>query len=121
MQRSSEIVFRHMPRSPTLEKVVQKRIHKLERRFSHITSCEVVMEETHHHKHQGKLFHIRIDLNVPTKELVVSKEKHDLQAHENPYIAVRDAFNAMEKQLDSYTERLRGDIKEHSRPTLPSS
>jgi len=116
MQSNAEIVFRDIPRSEALEKNIHDRVRKLERVFDHITSCNVVVEEAHHHKHQGKLFHVRINLHVPDKELVVSREKHDKQSHEDPYVAVRDAFNAMQRQLDDYSRKLRNDVKAHSLP-----
>ena len=116
MQSPAEIVFRDIPRSEALEQNIQEKIDKLEKMYDHITSCNVVIEETHHHKHQGKLFHVRINLHVPDKELVVSHEKHDKQEHEDPYIAVRDAFNAIQRQLEDHTRKLRGNVKAHSRP-----
>ena len=84
MMAPAEILFRDMPRSEALENNIRDKIDKLERLFDHITSCNVVVEETHQHKKQGKLFHIRINLNVPDKELVVSREKHDNKQHEDP-------------------------------------
>ena len=119
MMAPAEIIFRDMPRSEALESNIRDKINKLERLFDHITSCHVVVEETHQHKQQGKLFHIRINLNVPDKELVVSREKHDKQQHEDPYIAVRDAFKAMQRQLSAHTHRLRGSVKAHSKPNTP--
>jgi len=119
MQVQTEIVFRDMPRSDALEQNIKDKVRKLERYFDHITSCNVLVEESHQHKQQGKLFHIRIHLNVPEKELVVSHDKHDKQEHEDPYVAVRDAFKAMHRQLDDYTQKLRGSVKAHSRPVTP--
>lgn len=121
MQKKPEVLFRNIDRSICLEKSIVNRIHKLEKHFDLITSCQVIVEETHHHKHQGKLFHIRINLRVPEKELVVSHEKHDKQEHEDPYIAVRDAFNAMERQLSDYAQKLRGDVKNHSQPRFTNN
>jgi len=119
MQNPAKIVFRNLPKSDALESNINQRIEKLDKHFDHITSCNVLVEETHHHKHKGKLYHVRINLNVPEKELVVSREKHDKHEHVDAYVAVRDAFNAMERQLDDYSQKLRGDIKEHSRPSVP--
>lgn len=118
MQSAAEIVFRDISRSEALETNIRERIDKLEKMFDHITSCRVIVEEAHNHKTQGKLFHIRINLHVPDRELVVSHDKHDKQAHEDPYVAVRDAFNAMQRQLEAYSSKLRGDVKAHSRPAL---
>ncbi len=119
MMAPAEIIFRDMPRSEALERRILEKINKLEQLHDHITSCNVIVEETHQHKHRGKLFHIRINLTVPERELVVSHEKHDKQEHEDPYVAVRDAFKAMHRQLTDYSQRLRGSVKAHSRPDTP--
>ena len=64
--------------------------------------------EAHHRR--GEPFHIRIELGVPGKELVVTHEptlKHEEQGewhkhlevegpHKDVYVAIRDAFKAME-------------------------
>lgn len=104
-----------MPASEALEKNIHDRIRKLEKVCDHITSCNVVVEEAHHHKHQGKLFHVRINLHVPDKELIVSREKHDKQEHEDPYVAVRDAFNAMQRQVEDYSKKHKGDRSKRAR------
>jgi cold shock CspA family protein len=36
------------------------------------------------------------------------------QAHEDVYVAVRDAFDAAKRQLEDYGRRQRGDIKAHT-------
>lgn len=120
MMAPVEVIFRDMPRSEALERRIHEKVDKLEQLYDHITSCHVVVEETHQHKHQGKLFHIRINLSVPERELVVSREKHDKQQHEDPYIAVRDAFKAMHRQLKNHSQRIRGSVKAHSRPDTPN-
>jgi cold shock CspA family protein len=62
------------------------------------------------------LYHVRIDLTVPGAELVASREPHDNHAHEDVYVAIRDAFDAMRRQLEAHARRQRGDIKTHDTP-----
>jgi cold shock CspA family protein len=79
-------------------------------------SCRVVVEAPHRHREKGNLFHLGIDLKIPGKELVVTKEHHDNHAHEDIYVVVRDAFNAMQRQLEEHTRIQRGQIKTHETP-----
>jgi hypothetical protein len=34
--------------------------------------------------------------------------------HEDPYVAVRDAFPAVQRQLEDYERERRGDVKRHA-------
>jgi ribosome-associated translation inhibitor RaiA len=60
------------------------------------------------HKHQGKLFNVRIDVHVPGGELVVNRD-----LNEDVYVALRDAFDAAKRQLDEYGSKQRGGTKKH--------
>lgn len=71
-------------------------------------SCRVTVGFVQKHKHQGKLFNIRVDLTVPGAEIVVNRDKA-----EDIYVAIRDAFDATKRKLEDYSRRLRGDVKTH--------
>lgn len=116
MQQPLQISFRHMEPSIAVEAKIREKASKLEQFYDRIMGCRVVVEAPHRHHHQGKLYHVRIDLTVPGGELVVSREHHEKQAHEDVYIAIRDAFNAAQRQLESYAQRQRGAVKHHESP-----
>jgi cold shock CspA family protein len=59
---------------------------------------------------------VRIDLTVPGTELVVSRESGLNHAHEDAYVAIRDAFKAARRKLDNYTRRQRQEVKTHEAP-----
>jgi ribosomal subunit interface protein len=105
MQVPLEITFRGIPHSDAVEAKIREKTAKLEQLCDNIVSCKVVVEAEHHHQHQGNLFHVRIDLNVPQKHIVVSRDHHDKQAHEDVYVALRDAFDAAKRQLEGYVHR----------------
>ena len=113
MQEPLQITFRGVPHSDAVEQNVKEKAAKLEQYFDRIISCQVVIEAEHHHKHQGNLFHVRIDLKVPNKDLVVSREHHKNHAHEDVYVSIRDGFNAAKRQLEDYSRIKRGDTKKH--------
>jgi ribosomal subunit interface protein len=113
MQLPLEITFRNMERSEALENKVRERAEKLDRFADHIMSCRVVVEAPHKHHQKGNLYHVRIDITVPGKEIVVSREPDQHHAHEDANVAVRDAFDAARRQLEDYVGHHRGNVKAH--------
>ena len=115
MQKPLQINFRHMDPSAAAEARIREEVGKLESFCDQIVGCHVTFEAPHQHHHQGKLYSVRIDVTVPGKEIVVNREHHDKHAHEDPYVAIRDAFNAMQRQLRDFVQRQRGKVKHHER------
>jgi len=116
MQIPLQISFRKVDPSPALESRIRKEAARLDKFHEHIMSCRVVIEAPHQHHHKGNLYHLRIDLKVPGQELVVTREHHDQHAHEDAFVVVRDAFDAMQRQLEDYARRQRGKVKAHVSP-----
>ncbi|HLY56482.1 MAG TPA: HPF/RaiA family ribosome-associated protein [Stellaceae bacterium] len=114
MQVSPQITFRNMTASPSLEAQVARRIEELEQFFDRITGCQVVIEEGHRHHHQGKLFHVRIELIVPGTTIVVSRDPGQDHVHEDAHVAVRDAFDTARRQLEDHVRRGDGRVKSHA-------
>lgn len=115
MKLPAQITFRNMKHSTALEEHIQGLIQDLDSEFPNIMSCHVTVEAPHKHKQQGNLYQVSIQLRVPEMELVASKGNDQDQAHEDVHVAIRDAFSAIEKQLERYAEKLRGDVKAHSK------
>lgn len=116
MQKPPEITFRKMDPSPALEADVRERIGKLEKFCDEIIGVSVAIEAPHKHSHKGNLYHLRVDVTVPGDEIVVQRTPDDEQAHQDPYVTVRDAFDAVRRQLEDYTRKRRGDVKRHEEP-----
>lgn len=120
MQIPLQITFHGIDHSDAVEERVREKVAKLEQFCDRITSCRVAIE-THHQRntapvhHKGTPFHIRIDVTVPGSELVVKRDPKDSHEHEDVYVALRDAFQAMERQVKEYVARARGDVKSHAR------
>jgi len=118
MQIPVQITFRDMEPSAAIEERVRERAAKLERYFDRITSCRVIVEEPHLRQHKGKLFHVRVDITVPGNELVANRSSADNHAHEDVYVAIRDAFKAAERQLEEHAKKRQGRVKTHVRPEI---
>lgn len=106
MQSPVQITVRDMPHSAALDEHIHSISAKLERYFSPITSCRVVVEAPHKHHHQGRHFVVRLDITVPGDEIVVSHE-HD----EDVYVALRDAFGAAKRRLEAYARMRRRETR----------
>ena len=104
MQTALEIAFVDTQRSPAVEADVRNRVTKLERLCDRITSCHVFVAAPHQHHRKGNQFEVRIELRVPGTELAVSNQPGDSNAHFDVHVAVRDAFDAMERQLTKWKQ-----------------
>jgi ribosomal subunit interface protein len=116
MQLPLQITFRDLPPSAGVEAHIRKKAARLERFSDHIMGCRVVVETPHRHRHQGKLYNVRVDVTVPGGELVASRTPAEEHAHEDVYVAVRDAFDAAARQVEDYVRRHRGQTKFHLPP-----
>lgn len=116
MKLPLQVVFRNMEASAAVEAKICERAEQLERSYDRIMSCRVVVEAHHKHHHQGNLYHVRVDLKVPEAEIVASREPDEHHAHEDVFVAVRDAFDAVRRRLEDYARRRRGDVKAHEVP-----
>lgn len=110
------ITFRNMEPSAALETTIREKVAKLDEFSSEIMSCRVMVEAEHRHRHQGNLYHVRVDLTVPGKEIVAKRTPTEHQSYEDIYVAVRDAFDATRRQLEDYARKRRREVKAHEAP-----
>ncbi|MCC6848893.1 MAG: HPF/RaiA family ribosome-associated protein [Deltaproteobacteria bacterium] len=107
MDQPVQITFRDVPPSAAVEARIREEADALRQYDDRIVRCRVVVEQPHRHHHQGRLFAIRIDLTVPGREIVIGNGSHADPAHEDVYVAIRDAFEATRRQLQDHARRLR--------------
>lgn len=117
MHAPLNISFRNMEPSEAVETRIREKAEKLERLFDRIVSCEVVVEAPHRNHHKGKLYEVRINLSVPGEDIIVGRTGPKDHAHEDVYVALRDAFAAATRQLEDHVHRMRGNVKKHVNPT----
>jgi cold shock CspA family protein/ribosome-associated translation inhibitor RaiA len=117
MQVPLQVAFRNMDRDPMIEAEIARKAEKLEEFSNHITSCTVTVEAPHRHHQQGNLYRVRIHLSIPEHhEIVVDRQDGDRHAHEDVYVAIRDAFKAARRQLQDVVREMRGATKQHTPP-----
>lgn len=111
-----ELTFHNMDTSPYVEADVREKAEKLTRYFDRIVGCRVVVDAPHRHHRRGQLYDVRIDITVPGDEIVVTHQGPKDHAHEDVYVAVRDAFDAAYRRLEDHARKVRGDVKTHDAP-----
>lgn len=137
MKNPLKITFRGMDPSKAIEENIRERADKLDGLYDKIMSCRVIVEAPHRRHHKGKAYVVRITMTVPGGEIVVnrapkrlaaakaahpedlekdlaeSREPSKHAAHEDIYVAIRDAFNAAGRKLQDYARKRRGKTKNH--------
>ena len=108
MQTPVQIVFHKVAHSEALENLIREKTRKLEVIFPRLMRCHVSIDQPHRHKEQGEPFNVRITLHVPGGELVVNRDQH-----EDVYVALNDAFDAVRRQLEEHAQRMRREVKHH--------
>ena len=108
-----QVTWRNVEPSDAVEADIRQKAEKLQRHHPQIVSWHAVVEAPHAHHHKGKLYRLHLDIAVPGKHISVTRDPSKHQAHEDLYVAVRDAFDAAQRQLQDYAQVRRGDVKRH--------
>lgn len=101
MRLPADIRFIGLEPSDALQALAREKVAKLDLFCPSIMGCRVAIELEHKHQHQGRPFSVRINLTLPGHELEASRVRH-----EDPYVALRDAFDDMKRQLEDAMRRM---------------
>jgi cold shock CspA family protein len=131
----AQVKFRGLAHSDTLEADVHERITWLEQFYSGIVGCRVLVEVPHRHRHDGRHFHVRIEVTVPGgAPIVVShepslhgplKDAEEAEHHKDTEIesvhryarvAIHQAFDVARRLLQDFAREQRGVAKTHEVP-----
>lgn len=114
MQVPVEIAYQGLERSEALDQRIREEVDKLETFHPRLTSCRVVVTAPHRRHHQGNLYTVRVHLEAPGGvDLTVNRNPSAKHAHEDPYVAVRDAFMAARRRLQDRSRKQQGKVKSH--------
>jgi cold shock CspA family protein len=131
----TQVTFRGLLHSDALEADIRDRVAWLEQFHAGIVRCRVLVELPHRHRHDGRHFHVRIELTVPGgPPIVVShepsvhgrlkdveveaphKETEIEGVHRYADVAIREAFDAARRRLEDFSREQRGGVKTHEVP-----
>jgi cold shock CspA family protein len=91
---------------------IQERVARMEHFCDRIVACRVTYESPGRHHRHG-LHRVRIVATVPRAEIVITRQSDD-----DPLACVREAFDAMDRRLEDYVRRYRGDVKAAVEPSI---
>lgn len=113
---SLEVSFHSVRRSAALRAKIARQVVKLERLAPHAISCHVTVEHVGQRHRKGNHYRVHARLLLPRHELDAGLAAPKNGAHEDPFVVVRDTFEALRRQLEEDLRRERGDVKCHSSP-----
>jgi len=99
VQVAPEITLRNIDSSDALRAAIESRVDKLGHLKGRPMACCVAFERRNNSRRNGDHYHCRVDLTVPGREIIVCRDPAEKYAHVDPYVAIRDAFDAAERQL----------------------
>jgi cold shock CspA family protein len=117
METQADVTFRNTSADPAIEALVHREAAKLERYGQKLVSCRVAIEQPQRHQQDGSRFRVRLFIGAGLQQpVVVTREPRDSDMHESLRTIVLGAFRAARRQLQSMTERRRGDTKALKEP-----
>jgi len=112
MERPLEIAFHNLDPSPSLEAEIRTRVEELAQRCADLVGVRVSVEGLHKQHQKGNVHEVHIVMSLPGHDLAVSREPHHAKeryADPDVWTAMRDAFKAAERQLESWKGKRRQD------------
>lgn len=93
------VVFHGMEPSDAVRQRALVLLERLERVSPSLMHGRMTIDLRHKHHHQGNVFHVSLRLHLPGHDVLVSHEPDRNHAHEDVYVAMRDACDGARKQL----------------------
>lgn len=131
----TQVSFRGLTHSDALEADIQERVAWLEQFYAGIVRCRVLLDLPHRHRHDGRHFHVRVEVTVPGGSPIVvnhepslhgrlkdiegeahRKEAEIESVHRYARVAIHQAFDAARRRLEDFAREQRGTVKAHEVP-----
>ena len=114
MQVPLDISFQNSEPSEAIRSEVERRAKALEKFHNRITSCNVTVVAPQSRHCKGDLFKIDIRIAMPArKDIIVTRTHGDAPKHEHIVVAIKDAFDAAQCQIENAVRKTRGQVKPH--------
>lgn len=109
------VVFHSMEPSDAIRQRAEVLLQRLARLTPDIIRGKMVIESRHRHHYRGNVYHVVIRLHLPGLDIDVTHDPELNHAHEDVYVAMRDACDAAKRQLKAHEERRSGKAARHER------
>jgi cold shock CspA family protein/ribosome-associated translation inhibitor RaiA len=110
------IAFRDAEPTPRQQELVRRKAEWLRKYFPDVLTCRVMVETPHRHRREGRLHHVRVELDLPGAQIVVGRHPSLRAAHRDLEVAIRDAFHAARRLLMDHARKVRRQVKVHVVP-----
>ncbi len=103
--------------SDALRRRIKREAEKLEQFQDRIVSCRVALKGRSGRRQHGDLYAVRLQISTPgSRDIVIDRNPDADHAHEDAYVAIRDAFGAARRRLQDRHRRMEGKVKHHVAP-----
>ena len=109
------VVFHSMEPSDAIRQRAEMLLGRLSRLTPDIIRGKMVIESRHRHHHKGNVYHVVIRLHLPGLDIEVTHDPELNHAHEDVYVAMRDACDAAKRQLKAHEGRRSAKAARHER------
>ena len=113
------VTFQGMSPSPALRTDIEQHAERLQRFAPRLLSCTATVRRSEDRHHKGNRYVIHARVALPGGEFEAGRTTEPDHSHEDPYVAVRDTFDALRRQLEDFVRIQRGDVKAHSQKRVP--
>ena len=100
-----QITFRDVAHSDAVEARIDTRVKRLEKFAKRATGLHVTVAAPHHSGQKGKLYQFTLELLMPGSDIVVKQGDTPNHAHEDIYVAMRDAFATLERRVHDHLQK----------------
>lgn len=111
-EKRIQVTFHDVPHTEAFEGEIREMIEHLDRFSDRIHTCRVEIERDASRHQVGNRFRVRIYVHLPGKELTVG-DHPPKASHTDLSVAVHDAFDAMERQIEEHMHVRKRVVKRH--------
>jgi len=101
--------------SDAMERRILAEADKLRRVEQRIGAVRIAVRNATGRHRNGDLYAVRLQISTPGgADVVVDRNPDQDHSHEDPYVAIRDAFRAARRRLQDRHRRMQGVVKTHA-------
>jgi ribosome-associated translation inhibitor RaiA len=105
------VSFQGMDPSEALRAEIERRAQKLLQFAPRLIGCHTTVTFGEQRHQQGNRYLVRVRATMPGGEFDAGGTPPLDQSHQDVYVAVRDAFDALRRQLEDHVRIQRGEVK----------
>ena len=111
MQHDVTIRFEGLPVSDALREDILRHAHKLWQIAPQLQSCDVAVRHAEHRHQHGNRYEVHVHAVMRGATFEAGRTPAKDHSHEDAYVAVRDAFDAMQRRVSEHVRSVRDGAK----------